>query len=527
MYWGTPAKPGVPVAPPAKPKPWGFKNPPPGWKVDTDSGKWVAPNGKPYTSLPKDPTLPRYGGTPTPALEAPEVPRVPRPGEDPVLARLDPKKVRSINGQVIPMDEDVIDMSEVRFRTELVDGQERTVASFRVTQHRQVAFFKSTMEELPAAERKASSTMRFLGQPSIESDPTKMLRLSSKHVQELPCAAYQLKTIPGLPPGSYVRMAHSQKGSYSAINGMVEIVVPSGSAEDALKAYNALMEKAKVGKSAMGIASEVAKDAAKKVRIMTQFVTPEAATIRAHVGPVSRSFVDQLWEKAVARDSTLKAVLSDLQERELYPGHHGYYSEKLAKMAKGSGSNAAQYIYHDTMSSERAAAIFQQGVSSNVERYKRGILGQVGANGGEDFRTGGANGVFMRVSRAGAGKYDAFWGQSGMRLIIDTDQLGRTDWWAYAGDIYGNTGPSTYASRKGPKALASAASTHSNEIMFPGGVPPSAIQKIVVKSSSVKNDIIARCKREGITSLNGVPLSKMIITTAESEAKQYIAGYGY
>jgi SPP1 gp7 family putative phage head morphogenesis protein len=189
-----------------------------------------------------------------------------------------------------------------------------------------------------------------------------------------------------------------------------------------------------------------------------------------------RQVIEDVFAAAAQRHPVMLEALKDVRVEEVYPGHKTLYSEALGKHL----GKQWKAMYHDgNPPAELAAKIVgDTGLMSSVKRYNSGVF-TTGMSTSADFRTGGADGVFMRVAKttpsSAGGRF---------RAVIDTTKvMGRMDWWAFNHDNFGRAGYREYQQRwpvpeqTAPTSRANA----SNEVMATHGVPPSAFKKFIVQ----------------------------------------------
>ncbi len=221
--------------------------------------------------------------------------------------------------------------------------------------------------------------------------------------------------------------------------------------------------------------------------------------------------IEHVFEAQAKKHPELLDVVDDAEIREVYPGHRVLFSETLGKtLAKKYGA-----LYHDGNPPADVAAsiVGNTGLMSSAKRYHSGVFTK-GMSTGTDFGTGGADGVFMRLSKgvpsSAGGKF---------RAVIDTEQvMGRLDWWAFNFDNYGTSSYGATAGREGysqrfsvPEMMQGGV-TSGNEVMAPHGVPPSALKKFIVEDESYRRQVLAELARQGIKEINGKPADQFVVT---------------
>lgn len=219
-----------------------------------------------------------------------------------------------------------------------------------------------------------------------------------------------------------------------------------------------------------------------------------------------REVIETVFANAAAKNPIMNAALADARIEEVYPGHHTLYSESLGKhMAKQWGA-----LYHDGNPPADIAArvVGETGLMSSVKRYNSGVF-TTGMSTSTDFRTGGADGVFLRVSKttpsSSGGRF---------RAVVDTSKvMGRMDWWAFSYDNYGRAGYREYSERWSiPDQLGTSRPGSGNEVMATHGVPPSAFKKFIVSDEGYRRQVLAELSRMGVKEINGTPVEQFVVT---------------
>jgi len=109
--------------------------------------------------------------------------------------------------------------------------------------------------------------------------------------------------------------------------------------------------------------------------------------------------------------------------------------------------------------------------------------------------------------RIGAGGHRA-------RVLIDPDQLGRSDWYFFNFDNFGRAGPAQFGDRKLIPEMKSTLRSLStgNEAIFQHGIPVDAIRGVVISNPTTRARIIRRLRDAGITTVNGKPIDKFVLS---------------
>ena len=222
---------------------------------------------------------------------------------------------------------------------------------------------------------------------------------------------------------------------------------------------------------------------------------------------------------------TSPARLAELSINEVYPGYFTVYDPKLAEAAEQAG---AAYLYSTADNPERVHGILSGGQKSSLTRYAEGILIE-GMSSAEDFNTGGARSVFSRlvtrsaIERARAStetgskaRFNDWGGERPYKLILDRRILGRTDWYGFTGDCYGDTKKVTGQNR-GTNIIQAIDQKYSasNEIMFPFGNDPKFVRGVVTSTEEQREQLIAYLTQRGITEIQGRPLVEAIMVSSK------------
>jgi hypothetical protein len=425
-----------------------------------------------------------------PDLPEPETKPGREPGPDDYLA--DDKAVASQSGASLPFDEDQIENMDVRVRRlQDADGDVVHDFSFKVTEQNREA---------------VSKALRVMGSKAedhyyIEKDvlPSGMLKeTGGRHSFDI--LSYQLQR-----PATKIMPAHtvgiSTKG---ALKNQIDIRVKTGDHKKAFATYRKLCEE-------MGIKRGANPPDPKALEKLFQAKAVTQWSPRRYGADLARGEIEA--EKAfdyLAQDMPeLKEVVAKAELREVVPGHRAGYSTAQAQMFDKAGRD----LYHDTQAgpvhmADLMARGDQGALLSSTSRYDRGVFVN-GMSTSEDFRTGGADGVFTRMARSAR---EATEKGGNFRLVIDRKELGRMDWWAYDGDRYGTTDIDKMTGRMSvPNLLKEAPDSCTNEFMFQKGVSMTKVKRIVTRGSETRQSLLAELKKRGIAKYNGVPVEKFVI----------------
>lgn len=227
---------------------------------------------------------------------------------------------------------------------------------------------------------------------------------------------------------------------------------------------------------------------------------------------------DKLWKQAVVRNPKLSEIEADAEFREVAPGQHALYSGKLAEHLK---ENGVQWLSHySTAEVEVLEQMFvvdrKGGMLSSRERFQRGLTFE-GASTPTDFRTGGADGAFLRVQRKGTDEdvYEPFDGGRGWMIQVDPSELGRLDTYAYNYDAYGRAGESMRESRLTTDKMADLVRRDrldsGNEILFQRQVGAESVRRITTTSAN-REALLRSFRDANISEVNGIPIEDFVVT---------------
>lgn len=451
-------------------------------------------------SKPRPPTAMLWSSKYQPT-ERPEVELKQSPAKD-VAQNL--KKDRA--GHQLALDEDWIENFEVHFSQEIHQGETVNVVRFKVTGHRAEEVFENLKGKQTAVS--------YQGIKDLKSD---VLEKSADRNKPVPAAtAYQRQV--GTAQVTLYRASDIKGGYMAATHNLVEMRFP-GSAEEAF-------EQAKQGFKRLGISpsrpSEETQQAYKRAAILAK-LDPDSALEMKNLKDRSAGSIAKVWEKAIVRNPKLAQIEADATLREVAPGKHALYSEKLAQLYQDAGVTHLEHSMNPTQDGlETVRQILLQGpegerggLLSSRTRYERGLFFQ-GQSTGRDFETGGADSVFTRVrTTAGAPGYSQW------TFEIDPKELGRIDAYAFNGDNYGAAGPkpelaSGGHARKTAEEVMALARTASlagdNELMLQGQIPATSIRRVVTRDNALRKETLDLFRKAGVTTYNGIPIEEFVVT---------------
>lgn len=433
-----------------------------------------------------------------PPAELPKLPpreAKPKPGGgvDPLSILLRSKAVKSSSGEAVPMDGPSVENHDVRWRIE-----ENHLGKDRV-----FVRFKLTAQEGDRVEREflAKGAKRKKWGPHRQGQIGKEGFISKKGSRR---GGYQPDNVLERKiAGADVHVIRER----GALMNYVEIEMPTADLRKAFQAWQQVADDMGIVSAGNLPTKEFAR-ALQQARILTQWDATAWKEIQG-LTKVTPQAIDGIFAKAVRRNPRLKAILEDMKPAQTSKGHVAYYSEKQARYL----AEHVDHLYHDLSDANVVEFILGDaqgsGLLSSAQRFERGIFAR-GMSTAEDFRTGGADGVFVRLAPKGGSSYGG-----SARVFIDPKQLGRSDWYFFNFDNYGRAGPVDFPRRKLVPEIRDLAKSKSfssgNEAMLQNGVPVEAIQKVVIRDATTRRNVIQRLKDRGITKINGKPIDKVVV----------------
>jgi hypothetical protein len=431
-----------------------------------------------------------------PPAALPQVPPKAKPapegGPDPLGMLLRSKAVKSSSGEAIPMDGPSIENNDVRWRVERdVDGVDRLFVRFKVT-----------AQEGDRIEREmlAAKAKRKRWRPHVQSkiDESGFVSKEAGERGGIAFEAFERKV------GDVNVHIVRERG---ALMNFVEMRMPSADIRKGFEQWRRVA--AELGISDPGaLPSKTNARALMQARILTQWDRAGWKALQ-DLAKVTPQAVDEVFQSAVRRNPKLKEILEDMRPERTAKGHVAYRSKKQAEFLKQHVS----HLYHDLSDPDVIQYIVgdaqKSGLLSSAQRFERGIFSE-GMSTPRDFKTGGADSVFVRIAAKGDRRYSA-----SARVIIDPDQLGRSDWYFFNFDNFGAAGPSEFGSRKLIPEVRNLAKSRGfgggNEVMLQNGVPVEAIKQIQISNPDQRKRIIDKLRGKGIKEINGKPLEKVIV----------------
>jgi hypothetical protein len=405
------------------------------------------------------------------------------------------KTFGSTSGQALPLDSDFIENCDVQFRIERIDGKDVTKVRFKVTDQRAETVRAALLR---GENPKARDTYRHR---RGERDPDSGRIAKGEESSEI-----SFQAVSASFSSARVRMV-TDKGS---LTNFVEMDIPTANAGEVFKAYGEAAKRLGIS-DATSFPSAAAVDSLRKARLITQYDRVAWGKIRS-LKELTPETVDPIFHEAAQRFPELSKLLEDSKLVQTTRGHVAHHSKEQAERLRKDGVRG---LFHDMSSTDALVPILTDpdgsGLLSSTQRYSRGIFVN-GMSTQTDFGTGGADGVFTRL--VAKGQKDHKPPGKGARLLIDTDQLGRSDWYFFNFDNYGRAGPVQYQQRKlvpEMKATLGSLST-GNEMVFQHGIPVEALRGVVVSDAGERARVLGRLRKAGVQTVNGTPIDQFVMS---------------
>lgn len=257
----------------------------------------------------------------------------------------------------------------------------------------------------------------------------------------------------------------------------------------------------------------------KKSRIAWQRDPQGMAKIEAERLKGTRHATDDWMEKRIdrilAKDKITDARVAKMELQEVFPGYSTYVDAGAQMEYRKAGLT---HIWAGVDSADSVVAICQSdGFTATNYRITSGMK-KCGASPGADMHTGGADSVFTRIGVAGSKQnYNSSYLGDTYRVIIDPNELNRTDWYAYDYDNYGNARddlpdrlhPVDFIKKMKSKYKGG------NEIMFRHGISTENFVGISCQDDNARAMLLESFKDAGITEYNGIPIEDFVHVSRE------------
>ena len=219
----------------------------------------------------------------------------------------------------------------------------------------------------------------------------------------------------------------------------------------------------------------------------------------------------------LAKDGLTEAMINDVRLENVWNGYSTYIDESLAQIARDKDVDS---VWSGVGSAETIVAIVKSGgLACTKNRLFAGYAGD-GKSMAADIKSGGADGVFTRlgVKNKKSAEYGQCMFSGTYRIKIDPDVLGRTDWYAYDGDKFGRTSPSTLATRKKLEDFIDDMKENyktGNEIIFRNGIRTDEFIGIVCDTEADRKVLIDAFHQAGVTEVNGISVEQFVYIEKE------------
>lgn len=221
---------------------------------------------------------------------------------------------------------------------------------------------------------------------------------------------------------------------------------------------------------------------------------------------------DKAWEdyKEQYRRAFGKELVDHLERREVLPGYFPVVDEGSADQYQ---KDDRIILLHSLSSERNLAQILRNGLFSTQERFKRGIY-STGLSPDDDFSFGSADNVFLRALPENAN--DAYIHRR-TSLLIKTNVLDRTDWFASNVDSHGSQIAERFGERPAPEAFLAEQRAHfspDSEIMIRRGIAVDMIDGVIVADETGKERVVTDLRNSGIKDMNGLPIDQFVKISA-------------
>lgn len=203
--------------------------------------------------------------------------------------------------------------------------------------------------------------------------------------------------------------------------------------------------------------------------------------------------------------------------KEVFPGYSTYVDDAAFAEYQNAGLT---HIWAGVDNADSVVAICKSdGFSATNYRITSGMK-KCGASPGADMESGGSDSVFTRIGVRANNEYsDSYLGGS-YRVIIDPQEMARTDWYAFDFDHFGKARPEDYAFQSRMSGVDFVKSLNnkfqsSNEIMFRHGISTDKFVGISCENDRYRQELLTKFKAAGITEFNGIPIDKFVTVTTK------------
>lgn len=215
----------------------------------------------------------------------------------------------------------------------------------------------------------------------------------------------------------------------------------------------------------------------------------------------------KLLDLTPAQAKHVAALARSLKKVQVSPGYSTY-----AVPGRGQRFIAAhpqlRGLLHDLYSVKALPSILANGLFSTLGRWTRG-LAATGQSSSSDLDRGSADMVDTRLWRE---RFSHL--VSGATVLIQAEQLDRTDWYAYHEDRYGEIDTEAFAQRDPPERFLArqhqeSGGTSGNEVLVRRTIPPEAFAQVLVEPGRA-DEVDTMLRDAGLTTVGGRPLDEVV-----------------
>lgn len=272
----------------------------------------------------------------------------------------------------------------------------------------------------------------------------------------------------------------------------------------------------------------------KKARLAWQRDPKAMEHCRNMAGDAKEREIDRILRKAGIDDKRVQGM----KLKEVFPGYTTYVDESALMEYKRAGLT---HIWAGVDNADAVVAITQSdGFAATNYRCIAGMKTVSSASPDDDMKTGGSDSVFTRIGVNTDRDYSSSFLGSRYRIIIDPEEMMRTDWYAYTYDNYGNAKMDVsdtcafvpFDQRSTPVEFIRKMNKNyagSNEIMFRHGISAERFVGISCENDSMRQTLLDKFAAAGVTELRGIPIEDFVITTREikEDCKRGILGLDF
>ena len=447
---------------------------------------------------PKAPKAPKAPKTPAVAPKPTKTP-VKTDGGYMVTDVLDDMTVlpNTQNGVAIRSDGGMVEQMNLRGRRITVNGTERYEISGKLTEDTWEAVAKN------AKSRGFKNNIEFLSMQPDGTYITKDVGMSLDGFKIMDANQSVFETYADITGKSQFSMA----GYFR-----VQIEATGDPVKDR-KALEQILDKAGL-KNLTADPTDAEELLLKKTRIAWQQDPKAMEKCRYMTGTAREKEIDKILKGAGIDDNRVR----NMKLQEVFPGYSTYIDDAAGTAYRKAG---ATHIWAGVDGEDSVVAICKSdGLTATNYRITSGMK-KCGASPGADMMSGGADNVFVRLGTTkNTDRYRASYLGDTYRIIIDPEELSRTDWYAHEYDRYGAANPTDWRWQERPSSLQfvkdmKKSYNGSNELMFRHGISTDKFVGISCETQSARTRLLNAFHNAGVTEINGVPLEEFIQVTKE------------